>query len=190
MKKLGATLMLITFSLSMWSARKHDKNISAEVANNHNTNIDVGRYNKVLIAKSAIEAIKKIANKARTFHYENTLPWHDDGARILPNANFFVYSAKMREIRQEFEQAVDNFIRNYPAYVLESKKRLNGLFKQEDYPSEAKIKDKFGFSFYFDPLPVADDFRVDMKKENLNEIKREIATRLNLSQERAMRDLW
>jgi hypothetical protein len=190
MNNLSSSLMLSTLNMSMWSARKHDKKVSQEVASNHNTDIDVGRYNKVLIARDAVEEIKKITNKVRTFHYENTLPWHDDGARILPNANFFVYSEKMREFREEFENAVNKFIANYPVYVQEARKRLNGLFKQEDYPSETKIKEKFGFRIYFDPLPTAEDFRVSLKQGDAERIKRDISHRLNQAQARAMNDLW
>lgn len=75
MKDLTSKGMLINLSISQWAGRKHDKSVSQEVASNHGTTADAGRYNKNVIAKKALEAIKKASNKARTFHYDNTLPW-------------------------------------------------------------------------------------------------------------------
>lgn len=75
MNNLTEKAMLVRLSISQWTARKYDKKISREVASLHNTSSDAGRYNKVLIAKQAIEAIQKIVSESRTYHYINTLAW-------------------------------------------------------------------------------------------------------------------
>lgn len=190
MKNLNEKGMLINLSISQWAGRKHDKTVSQEVASQHGTTTDAGRYHKSLVAKNALETIKKAANKARTFHYENTLPWSNDGARILPAKNYLNYSQKMRELKTEFETAVSFFIANYAGYVNQARYDLNGLFNPADYPEQWQIERKFGFETSVNPLPSADDFRVNINQEDINAIKSDIEIRLKSTTETAMRELW
>ena len=41
--------MLICLHITMWTARKHDKRVSEEVAQSHEANTNAGRYNKHLL---------------------------------------------------------------------------------------------------------------------------------------------
>lgn len=86
--------LIVSLSVSQWTARRHDKEITKEVKNTHNASEDAGRYNKLLVAKEHTDPINKVAGKARTFHYENTLPWGDNNERLLPTKNYFKYVKK------------------------------------------------------------------------------------------------
>ena len=104
MKKLNEKAMLVKLKISQWTARKYDRKISDKVARDMGADPDAGRYTKVLIANEAIEKINKLANEIRNkYHYTNTLPWLDDGSRILPAKNFQEYSQKIREYKSQFE---------------------------------------------------------------------------------------
>ena len=81
---LSTRAMLSGLTIRQWTARKLDKRVTAEVAATHGTDSHVGRYNKSLVAKESLAAIVAAANAARALHYARTLPWLDDGARILP----------------------------------------------------------------------------------------------------------
>src|SRR5579884_3866071 len=83
---LSSRAMLCSLSISMWSARKHDPAASEEIASRHGAKSDAGRYNKVLLPKQALAEIQKIVSEARHEHYFITLPWADDGYRVLPAA--------------------------------------------------------------------------------------------------------
>ncbi len=80
--------MLCGLRISGWSARKLDRKVTDETNHAHGAASDAGRYNKALLAKDALAAVVTAANAARTFHYARTLPWLDDGARILPAAAY------------------------------------------------------------------------------------------------------
>jgi len=190
--KTGITekAMLVNLKISCWSARKHDKSVSAKVAHDYNTPSDSGRYNKVLIAENAIKAIKKHVGNARTFHYENTLPWNDEGSRILPAKNFDRYSQKMRELKTEYETAVSEFLKNYTSLVENAKIRLNGMFKDSDYPGINEIRNKFSFTTIINPIPNNDDFRVSLNSTEVERIKTELGNRLREAEKFAKKDLW
>lgn len=186
--------MLAKLSISQWTARRYDKKISDEVAEKHAAQAadknDVGRYNKVLISQEAIKKIAHVVNAARTYHMEMTLPWHDDGARILPSANYNKYMEGMRGHRSAFEARVAEFCETYPALIEEARQRLNGMFNEADYPRPSDIDSRYSFRVGFDPLPTGGDFRVAVAASDMARIQQEIDERLQAAQVTAMRDLW
>jgi hypothetical protein len=48
---LSSRAMLCSLSISMWSARKHDREASEEIAQRHGAQPDAGRYHKVVLPK-------------------------------------------------------------------------------------------------------------------------------------------
>lgn len=172
--------MLVSLSIRQWTARKYDRKITEEVNHTHQAK-DAGRFNKLLIEKKRLSPIQSASNKIRIFHYENTLAWADEGDRLLPVANFFDYSQKINLLKDEFEQAVNDFIGDYDLIVKEAQANLNGLFNPLDYPSD--IRDRFGIKFSFMPVPDSQDFRVTVSKDVLEEMKRtlneEVTSRLD-----------
>jgi hypothetical protein len=141
----------VNLSISAWSARKHDKKITAEVEAQHKAK-DAGRYNKALLAKEVLQKIQKADSAARTFHYENTLPWSDNGDRLLPSENFLTYVEEMQRLKNDRERAVNDFLNDYDAVVEDAKIRLNGMFEQNDYPNKHEVARKFSFNTDFFPI--------------------------------------
>ena len=182
--------MIVRLSISQWSARKFDKSVTRQVARDYAVSESAGRYNKVLIAKEAIQGITKVVSAARAFHYENTLPWDDGGGRILPSANFLTYSKEMREFRDRYETAVRDFVANYDVYRDEAKRSLGGLFNPADYPGTFEIERKFGFSTDIDPVPTSEDFRVSLQSDDAKRIKKELEDRVSQRVVEATRDLY
>jgi len=187
---LSEKAMLVKLSCSMWAARKYDRNISEKVAADYHTGKDAGRYNKVLIAQDAIKAIQKAVGDARQFHYDNTLPWTNEGERILPASNFMGYSQEMRGYKQVFECEVNRFLASYDSYVNEARIRLNGMFRAADYPSRAELERKYAFDTSISPLPNSSDFRVSLQDAEVEKIRESIEMRVEAAQETAMQDIW
>jgi hypothetical protein len=88
---LSSRAMLCALSISMWSAQKHDREASEEIATRHGAQVDAGRYHKVLLPKQALAEIRRIVSDARSEHYFMTLPWDDNGYRVLPPEAFTPY---------------------------------------------------------------------------------------------------
>jgi hypothetical protein len=104
---LSSRAMLCSLSISMWSARKHDPQASEEIAQRHGAQADAGRYHKVLLPKEALTEIHKIVSEARQEHYFMTLPWDDNGYRVLPAAAYMDHTEKMRALSNRFTPAVE-----------------------------------------------------------------------------------
>ena len=60
--------MLSAVHISIWTATKHDKKVSQEVASKHNAPESSGRYNKQLLSHAQkLEAIRKLAGENRQY---------------------------------------------------------------------------------------------------------------------------
>lgn len=177
--------LLVSLSISQWTARKLDKRATREVATAHGVQTSVGSYHKsVLPGSEELEEIKKMSGQARLFYYENTLPWASDGSRILTNKNYFYFTQEMRAIRDEWERAVAKFELQYPTLRQEAQAKLNGLFDPNDYPTD--VRSKYSFDISFMPVPQVGDFRIQLADEELEKFKHTI-TRV---EENAIKDLW
>jgi hypothetical protein len=78
------------------------------------------------------------------------------GYRLLPAHFYFELITQMREFERPFSQSVDEFLEIYPSYIERVPPELNGLFRQEDYPSAEKLRAKFGVKFEELPIPSGD----------------------------------
>lgn len=169
---LSQRAVLVRLTISQWSGRSLDRTVTAEVARNHNVSSDTGRYHKALVDKRDLEPITKAVSALREHHYTETLPWLDDGARVLPTANFFAYREKMYSLKDAFDRAVADFVADYETIRSAAKLRLNTLYREADYPSD--VGRMFGIRVGFLPFPDSQDLRVDLSGDTAESIRRTI----------------
>lgn len=189
---LDTTAMLVEFNSSVWTARKLDKSTTDEVIRDkHARAKDAARVNKHLLAgRNELESIQKIVGAARTYVYTQTLPWSDNGLRLLPAVKFMDFNKRMSEFADEFSQAVDSFVNIYPTLITAQAMQLGEMFNRNDYPSASIIRDKFDFRLNFMPVPTAGDFRVDVGNDAENELRKQFEKMAQERVEAAHRDLW
>jgi hypothetical protein len=186
---LNDKAMTINLRISQWTARKYDAQVSKEVDDKHNAK-DAGRYNKMLVSKESLKDVQKAISKLRTFHYLNTLPWNDNGERLLPAANYLNYVAELNELRKSFDDATREFVANYDSYVQEARTRLGDMFRESDYPTKAEIEYKFGVKPAFMPVPET-DFRISgLSAGEAEKLKTAAQIEIQERLKDAMKDIW
>lgn len=182
--------MLVDISIGQWSMRKYDRKISDETTERYNAERDSARINKVLIAIEKGKSISKVVNEARILHYFNTLPWTDEGRRILPSDNFFDYTQELSPLKHKFWRTVELFWNNYETYKEEARSILGDMFNENDYPALDNLRGKYRFNIAFLPIPKSEDFRVDLGKEEVDRIKLQIEQSVKTAESEAVKDLW
>jgi len=188
---LSTKAMLAAIHISLWTARKHDRKVSREVATLNGANEQAGRYNKRLFCEAPkLDEIQTIAGRIRQYFYRVTLPWSDEGLRILPAELYFEFNAQMRDFAAEFRYAVDEFLDAYDTYVKEAQPMLGSLFRLKDYPPADKVKEKFALRPEILPIPTGDDFRVSLSEDEQARIARDIDASTRAAIGDGMRDLW
>jgi len=183
--------MLVRFSVSVWTARKFDKKVTEEVNQQQGAQADAGRYNKHLLGDApSYKAVVKASTDARQDHYTNTLAWSDEGWRMLPTANFLEYGAVVRRHQAAFESVLEEFIGDYPSLREGARRRLNGMFNETDFPSEAQLRHKFGMTAEYSPVPASGDFRLDLPADQVRSISATVDARVEKATAEAMSDAW
>lgn len=189
--KISSSAMLVDLSLSVWTGRKLDKSVSAEVDVSKNTKGRAGNYHKNLLAGSEkLAEIGKLASAIRNWSYSQTSPWSDAGTRLLPSTLFFDYKAKLAEYEKMFSDKVTEFLAEYDVLVSKAAFQLGDLFNREDYPVVEKIQSKFGLHYTFSPVPEAGDFRVDIGEAGMAELKDRYDEAFRHRIESSMKDVW
>jgi hypothetical protein len=183
--------MLVRLSISQWTARKKDKKATQVVHETYNASSDTGQYNKYLVARDALKEIMQAANASRTYHYSRTLPWTDDGTRILPTKIWEDYTKAMRLFRSQFEAGITGLATDWPRIVDEARRKLNGLFNETDYPRDIDaLRRKYNWDVKISPLPTGADFRVSLSQEDTDAIRAQIDRDTREAVGAAMRDVW
>jgi hypothetical protein len=182
--------VLVKLSISQYNPRRTDDKITREVIDNHGAKRDAGIWVKNVIDPKTLSGVGNSAVKIRSTHYRLSLPWADDGVRILPTTMYTVYQDEMRKCKKEFDANVTEFINKYPQYVEEARKALNGMFNESDYPGIMTLREKFGIAMDFRPLPSGSDFRVTLAKDDLADMQQNVDKRVHDAVNDAMKDLW
>jgi len=183
--------VLANISLSVWTGRKLDREVSEEVDVSKSTKTRAGNYHKNLFAGvTELEQVKTVGGKIRNWHVKQTLPWADSGERLLPMANFMDYKRELSVLETEFNTAVQNFCTKYGVLIAAQAFQLGALFNRDEYHPPDVIASKFNLSYTFSPVPDVGDWRVTaddaIKQELARQYEQAYADRLNS----VTKDLW
>ena len=188
---LNTKTVLVSLNISQCTFQKFDSRVSGQTNEQHGAAQDAGRYNKHLLHKDALKRIQGIVNEARNYHYANTLDWNEaSGTRILPIKKIPTYTARMRKVRQDFNEAIDTFLVGYPTYIEYARKRLGDMFDITDFPPADSVRSRFRFEHRITPVPSQGDFRVDIPQQQLSELQSDLERRLQTATAHATSDLW
>lgn len=188
---IASSAMLVELSISTWTARKLDKKVSTKVDLDSGAKTKVVNANKNLMAGTGVlDTLVKYAANARAWHLSQTLPWTDNGSRLLPMSNFVEYKKQLGELEANYEALVDKFIIAYPNLVSAAAFQLGTLFDRNEYPDESSLKKKFKFTYSFFPVPTAGDFRIDINEEAKAEIMANCNSAYQDRLNNAMREAW
>lgn len=189
---IASSSMLVELNISVWTANKLDKRITESVLiANGATTADAGQFRKNLMAGSTLRKdIADFAASCRLWHNTMTMPWADRGPRLLPTSLFLDYKAEANKRKAQFNHMVTHFIREYPQLEVIAKQNLGAFYDPNDYPTVREVEDKFGFRLVFTPLAETGDFRLDVAKEELDELRRQYDESINARVTEAMKSQW
>ncbi len=163
---------LVELSISLWGANKIARDATETVNTDANASTGAAKVTKNLMAGTTLR--KQIADytaACRSWHLKVSLPWSDRGPRLLPCSLFLDYKTELNTRKATFDQLVEQFLQEYPAHIQTAQYNLGALFDPADYPSVEEVRGKFAFNFLLSPVPESQDFRLDIPKQDLEEVK-------------------
>lgn len=182
--------ILVKLAISLPGNARTDVKITQDTITQHSMGAKAGRWLKQLYPDEAIQPLVKLQGEIRTYHYEHTLPWSDEGYRILPTAHHAEYTDKLRQFRAQFEQARDYFCANLDRWIDWARTAHNGTFDGSCYPTADKLSRKFSLDLDFSPVPSGSDFRCSIDQTELDIMAQQVNQRVAEATELARADLW
>lgn len=192
---LNDRALLVQLNISQWTARKHDKAATRQVASTNNASMEAGRYNKSLLPMNdALDHVHKKSTLIRTKYYENTTSSGLDGMQILPSGNYLTFMTEFRKEKSEWDSLVSQFVDNYEDIVTRNRhilqRTLGNLYDPGDYPTVDQIRAKFRMDVAVFPVPSSANLRIPVSNEELDRIRAEIEQRVDTAAKTAMTELW
>ena len=174
--KLQDKAMLVRLKRGSVTAHKKDKS-ATEVVEQTVGRTHVGNFSKHLLKNSTnFKAVQTAMYSLYKYHVEFTLPWLDEGLRILPSHTYLEYTKDMNALKQDVTRAVRNLQLTWPQEVSADAHRLGSLFNADDYPDQAQLPELFYVDLAFLPVPDTADFRVaisDQHRQSLEDAIRD-----------------
>ena len=183
--------MLVSLSVSVYHGSKIDRKLTQEITKAKNANRKSVKAVKELIdVTTYINPIVAIRNIARLDNYKLTLPWLDDGTRILPFKHFQKYQDMMAEHQANFIKQVKFLIENKDKILESAPVFLGDLYDSTDYKGWENLEDKFKFDWVFLPFPSDQDFRVSIPVQNVEYTAKKIEDTLVKANKEAWNRLY
>ncbi len=182
------TAMLFTLNIKQWSGKASDKGAARQLASDKSAVSDCVKVSKQLVFSQLTDDIKKLANEARQEFYALTLPWMDDGRRLLSAKNYNKAMVKMASYQAAFEKLAAQVESQYPVMIDEARKQLGDLFLESDYPKD--ITKKYAFAPHVEPIPSVDDIRVGLGEGERAKIAAELKAQIEAAGRMAKQDIY
>lgn len=189
---IASAAMLGTLNISVWEARKKDKTTEAEVtAAKGARSKRAASVHKHLFAECpALEAIKALRSEARVWFNRVTLPWDDNGSRLITTKNYLEIINDADTYAKRFSDLVSIFKNTYSTEISKQAFEMGALFDRTEYPDVGEIDYRFNFTLSVSPLPMAGDFRLDIGNEALRELQERCERDTQVRLSNAVNDAW
>ncbi len=184
---LSDRALLVSMTISQWSARKVDYTATNEVHDKFKSESGSGNFHKALLPASTEQgAISAIASQARKYFYDQTLPWFNDGTRIISGDHYLEFSAKTRALKADFNSAVTLFEKAFPRLKKEAKRSLGLLYNDDEYPDINDLSKRYRIDVSFLPMADVKDFRLKISDVELKEFE----DRILEVQQKGVQECW
>lgn len=183
--------MVANLSIGIWQGYRLDKEASAKVTKAAGAKADAARVNKHLVPKEALAPVVTASGAIRTHFYEKTMPWRDNGDRILTRKLYMDFIQEHERLVTEFKRAVAHFLDvDYAKAIEQASFRMGELFKREDYPRIEELRHRFYCRLDIDAITTKDDFRVAIDDEHVAKIKASMEAAAEARFQAATADIW
>ena len=188
---ITSSCMVVNLQIGVWKGYRLDKEASREVTKQNGAHIDAARVNKHLISKEALAPVESAAGAVRNHFYTHTLPWKDNGDRVLTRKRFTDFISSHEALVAKFDEAADTLVNDtYPQELGKAEFRMGELWKPSDYPRPEELRRRFYVNLDIDAVTTANDFRVALDEDAAAIVKNGMESAMEQRLNRAMQDVW
>lgn len=183
--------MILNLQIGIWQGRRLDKEASREVTQRAKAEEDAARVNKHLVPQATLAPINTAAGAVRNHFYAETLPWKDNGDRLLTRRQYLRFIEQHEGLVSKFHAAVGEFLSvTYIRARDQASFRMGELFKPQDYPEPRELRTRFYIQMDIDAVCESSDFRVQLDQKHLDEVKSGMEQAMQSRINTAMAEVW
>ena len=184
--------VLVQLNISSWGTERLDKSQTERINLLNNADAKAGKVHKDLMCGTTLaKDIDLHVGRSRLWNNQNTMPWQDRGARLLPTSLFMLsYKQDMNDRKTKFENMVKAFIPNYAAAKQTARNYLGSMYREEDYPDVNDIASKYKWTLSVSPIPSSGHFCLDVPAEDLENVRKSCDDFVEQKVAEAMRKPW
>jgi len=183
--------VLVQLNISSWGTERLDKSQTERINVLNNADAKAGKVHKDLMCGTTLaKDIDLHVGRARLWNNQNTMPWQDRGARLLPTSLFLPYKGEMNDRETKFKTMVNRFIPNYAAAKQTAMNYLGSMYREEDYPDVNDISSKYKWTLSVSPIPSSGHFCLDVPAEDLENVRKSCDDFVEQKVAEAMRKPW
>lgn len=194
-----ALLVRATIRGKSWGRSKQDKAAGARAAADNGAEEASVRLVKTLVPKSFTEGLTEVGNAAYALHRKLTLPWSDEGERILTTAAHEEYMGAMSEFAERYHEAARKLHQSYDDVKADARIRLGALFNEKDFRSAERLFAlspdtgryiNFQIAVSRRAIDEGKDLRIDLNEAEVKKIADEIRRENEAAIQAAVSDAW
>lgn len=183
--------MIVNLTISLWQGYRLDKEATRKVTSDNGADADAARVNKHLIPKEYLAPVVTAATAVRAHFYANTLPWRDNGDRLMTRALYTKFIEEHEQLVSAFKETVRVFLdEKYPAAIEKAAFRMGDLFNRDDYPSTSELRHRFRIGLEHDAVSSAQDFRVQLDQAHVDRVRASMEESALRRVQAAQGDVW
>tara|TARA_R110002110_G_scaffold163978_1_gene364035 strand:+ start:123 stop:980 length:858 start_codon:yes stop_codon:yes gene_type:complete len=183
--------VLVQLNISSWGTERLDKSQTERINVLNNADAKAGKVHKDLMCGTTLaKDIDLHVGRSRLWNNQNTMPWQDRGARLLPTSLFLSYKDEMNSRETNFETMVNRFVPNYAAAKQTARNYLGSMYREEDYPDVNDIASKYKWTLSVSPIPSSGHFCLDVPAEDLENVRKSCDDFVEQKVAEAMRKPW
>lgn len=165
-----SSALQVYLRISMWHGYVRDQEVEHKVVESAKADDNAAIFYKKLSACPLFKKYKKLVSKARKQHYLLTMPWLDNGVRILPASLLLEYKNRVESVIDLINAEARYIASNRDALNEYAKIHLGELYKESDVPTASDLERAFGASVEFWPMPKTGEWRIEAEEQLIKEM--------------------
>lgn len=145
---LASRGILVSVTIGLPGFSKQDKEARSVIAEKFSASEDRVKASKSLIDPEAMKGLKAVSSAIRAYVNKNSIPWSEDGIRLIRSTNFDKFIGDLRDLRRQFDDEREIFLKALPDLIIEGKQALGDMGDVDIDPAEIAGKLQVKFSTF------------------------------------------
>lgn len=156
---------------------------------NEEKQTDATIYKHLFKTNKHVNTLNNIYQNMYQFHIKHSLPWADEGSRIISSNHYMDYMTGINNYQDQIALTLNAIEPEYDQMILDDMSRLTSMGNEHDYPPYDRFKNAWKVDVRFRPVPQSGDYRVEIPQEIKDALEKDLSELSQASLSLVKRDI-